>query len=136
MSQENVEVVRRIYDAVGERDGVTPFEFYAHDIVWDLSRARTAFLYSTTVFHGHEGVRQMWRESLAAFGEVDLHAEELIDAGDQVVAVIRELEVGRASGAPVTANHAALWTLADGKVTRMQTFDDRQQALEAVSLSE
>jgi len=60
-----------------------------------------------------------------------LHAEELIDAGDQVVAVIRELEVGRASGAPVTANHAALWTLADGKVTRMQTFDDRQQALEA-----
>jgi ketosteroid isomerase-like protein len=135
MSRENVEIIRRIYDAVAQRDGVTPFEFYAQDIVWDLSRARTAFLYSRPVFHGHEGVRQCWRESLSAFGEVDLHVAELIDAGEQVVAVIREREVGRASGAPVTSAHAALWTLADGKVSRMQTFDDRQQALAAAGLS-
>jgi len=38
MSQENVEVVRGIYDAVARRDAVTPFEVYAEDIVWDVSK--------------------------------------------------------------------------------------------------
>ena len=88
------------------------------------------------VYHGHEGVRQFWRESLSAFGEFNFEVEELIDAGDQVLAVIREREVGRASGAPVETTHLAVYTLADGKVIQMQLFDDRQQALEAAGLSE
>ena len=40
MSQENVELVRRIYDAAARRDDATPFEFYAVDIVWDLTNTR------------------------------------------------------------------------------------------------
>jgi ketosteroid isomerase-like protein len=136
MSQENVEIVRGIYDAVARRDDVTPFEVYAEDIVWDFSKLRTAFLYSTPIFHGHEGVRQCWREGLSAFSEADLEVEELVDAGDRVLAVIREREVGRASGVSVEATHQAVWTLADRKVVRMQVFDDRQEALEAAGLSE
>jgi len=136
MSQENVEVVRRIYDAVARRDGVTPFEVYAEDIVWDVSQARRAFLFTKPVYRGHEGVRQGWREWLSAFGEIDVEVEELTDAGDQVLAAIREREVGRGSGVPVETTHAAVWTLADGKVIQMQLFDDRQQALEAVGLRE
>jgi ketosteroid isomerase-like protein len=49
MSQENVEVVRGIYDAIARRDGVTPFQFYAEDIVWDVSQARRAFLFTKPV---------------------------------------------------------------------------------------
>ena len=75
-------------------------------------------------------------ELLSAFGEIDFEVEKLIDAGDQVLAVIREREIGRASGVPVESTHLAVWRLADGKVARMQIFDDRQQALEAVGLSE
>ena len=136
MSQENVEIVRGIYDAVTRRDDVTPYEVYAEDIVWDLSNTQRALLFTKPVYHGHEGVRQFWREGLSGFGEIDLELEGLIDAGDQVLAVIREREVGRASGVPVEATHLAVWTLTDGKVTRMQVFDDRQQALEAAGLRE
>jgi ketosteroid isomerase-like protein len=135
MSRENVEIVRSIYDAVARRDDVTPFEFYAEGIVWDMSNLRRAALYMKPVYHGHEGVRESWRESLAAFGQVDFEVEELIDAGDQVLAAIREREVGRASGVPVEASHLAVWTLADGKVIRLQIFDNRQAALEAAGLS-
>jgi ketosteroid isomerase-like protein len=81
-------------------------------------------------------VRQFWRDRLSAFREIDYKVEELIDAGDQVLATIREREVGRASGAPVEVTTLAVFTLADGKVTQLQVFDDRQQALEAVGLSE
>jgi ketosteroid isomerase-like protein len=136
MSRENVDVVRGIYDAVARRDAIAPFEVYAEDIVWDLSKARRAALNPKPVYHGHEGVRQAWRDALSAFGEVDFEVEELIDAGDQVLAVIHEREVGRASGVPVETSHLAVWTLADAKVIRMQVFDDRQQALEAVGLRE
>src|SRR5437764_14350651 len=134
MSQENVELVRKVYDAAARRDDVTAFEFYAEDIVWDISNSGRAAMGVEPVYEGHEGVRQYWREVLSVFGEVDFEVEEMVDAGDQVLAVIREREVGRASGAPVESTHFALWTVADGKVIRLQIFDDRQQGLEAAGL--
>ena len=134
MSEENLDVVRRIYDAAARRDDVIPFEVYAEDIIWDISNSRRALLAMKPVYHGHDGVRQYWRENVSVFGEVDFEVEELIDAGDQVLAVIREREVGRASGVPVETTHLAVYTLRGSKVIQMQVFDDRQQALEAAGL--
>jgi ketosteroid isomerase-like protein len=136
MSQANVDVVRRIYDAAARRDDLIPFEVYAEDIIWDISNSRRALLAMKPVYHGHDGVRQYWRENISVFGGVDFEVEELIDAGDQVLAVIREREVGRASGVPVETTHLALYTLTGGKVIQMQVFDDRQQALKAAGLKE
>ena len=136
MSQANVDAVRRLYEAAARRDDVIPFEVYAEDIIWDISNSRRALLAMKPIYHGHEGVRQYWRETTSAFGEIDFEVEELIDAGEQVLAVIREREVGRASGAPVEATHLAVYTLSGGKVTQLQVFDDREQALEAAGLVE
>ena len=136
MSQGNVEIVREIYDAVARRDAATPFAYYAEDTIWDVSKSGRATVMDSSVYHGHAGVRRFWREGVAVFGEVDLDVEELIDAGGQVVAVIRERAIGRASGALVEASHVAILTLAHAKVIRMQVFDDRAEALKAVGLSE
>jgi ketosteroid isomerase-like protein len=136
MSRENVEVVRTIYDAVARRDVATPFRLYANDIIWDLSNWRPAELDPMPVYIGHDGVRKAWRDRLSAWGEVDFEVEELRDVGDRVVAVIRDRQLGRSSGVPIDGTHAAVWTLAEGKVTRLQVFDDRRQALGAVGLSE
>jgi ketosteroid isomerase-like protein len=135
VSRENVEIVRRIYDAVAQRDAATPFAYYAEDIVWDVSNSRRATLMHS-VYHGHEGVRQSWRDGLSAFGEIDFEVKELIDAGDQVLAVIRERAVGRASGVPVETTHLAVLTLSGGKVIQVQMFDDPQQAREAAGLAD
>ena len=102
----------RDLDAVARRDDVTPYEVYAEDIVWDLSNSGRELMLTKPVYQGHEGVRQFWREALSVFGEIDFEVEELIDAGDQVLAVIRERQVGRASGVPVETTHLAVWTLA------------------------
>jgi ketosteroid isomerase-like protein len=125
----NVGTVLRIYDAAARRDDLTPFELYAEDIVWDLSHTRAALMYSKPVFHGHEGVREAWREGVAAFRDASYALEELGELDDNhVLALVREHHVGRASGAPVDATHFALWTLAGGKAVRMQTFEDRAAA--------
>jgi ketosteroid isomerase-like protein len=136
MSRENVELVRGIYEAVARRDDVSPFEVYADDIVWDMSHVRFSHLLTRSTFHGHEGVRQFWREMVAGFGIWDLEVEEIIDAGDRVLAVVRDHAEGRASGVWVEAGHVAVWTLSGGKVIRLQTFEDRRPALEAAGLSE
>ena len=136
MSQENVEIVQRIYEAAARRDEMAAFEVYAEDIVWDMSHWRRAFLYSQPIYHGHEGVRDAWREGLSAFSEIDFEIKDLVDAGDRVLVVVAERERGRASGVPVKASHLAVWMLSDGKVTGLQVFDDRQQALEAAGLPE
>src|SRR4051794_30224274 len=136
MSQENVEIVRGIYEAFARRDNATPFEMYAEDIVWDYSNARRSRLGPKPVYHGHEGVREAWRDGLSAFNEFHFELEELTDAGDHVLATVRERNIGRASGAAVEATHFAVWTLAAGKVTRLQVFDERQPALEAAELAE
>jgi len=133
MSQENVEIVRGIYDAVTRRDPEAAFAVYAEDIVWEVSDSSRAAVMDP-VYRGHEGVRRFWRDGLSVFGEIDFEVEELTDAGDRVLAVIREREIGRASRVPVEGRHLAVWTLADGKVTRMQVFDDRRQALGAAGL--
>src|SRR5262245_8258965 len=122
MSQENLEIVRGIYDAVTRRDGVAPYEVYAEDIVWDISNSRRAAVGMEPVYEAHEGVRRFWRDAVSVFGEIDFEIEELTETGEQVLAVGREREVGRASGAPLETTHIAVWTLAGGKVTRMQLF--------------
>ncbi|MGE5745865.1 MAG: hypothetical protein ACM33U_01225 [Solirubrobacterales bacterium] len=56
MSEENVEVVRGIYDATARRDNVTPFEVYAAYVVVYISNMRRAALGMKPVYHGPEGV--------------------------------------------------------------------------------
>ena len=135
MSQENVEIVRGIYDATARRDNKAPFEVFAEDIVWDLSRSARGAMIGEPVAQGHAGVRQAWTDLVSALGDLAFDLE-VIDAGERVLAVVRERWVGRASGVPVEAAHLAVWTLADGKVTQMQLFDDRREALEAAGLRE
>jgi ketosteroid isomerase-like protein len=74
MSQENVEIVRGLYAAFARRDSEAPFEHYASDIEWDTSRVWAGL--GLSIAHGHDGVRQMFRELLGAFREFDF---EVVD---------------------------------------------------------
>jgi ketosteroid isomerase-like protein len=86
MSQENVEIVRRAYEAAGEQGNVeTLLEFCSADIEYrtrpDLPDART--------YRGHDGVRALAAEWRRIFPDLHFEPEELIDAGDRVVALMR-----------------------------------------------
>jgi ketosteroid isomerase-like protein len=76
---------------------------------------------------------ETWVES---FEEFAWEAEDLIDAGDRVVAVIRESGRGRGSGVVLDHRYGAVYTIRDGKVARLQWFHDKEQALESVGLRE
>ncbi len=139
MSQENVEIVRRVYAAAARRDTPAVLELYDADVELDPSRLQFAGLAGDDagMYHGHEGLRRFFREWHEAWRVIDYDFDELIDAGDeQVISVVTRHARGRASGADVARPVALVWTLRGNKVARVVWFLSRAEALEAVGLSE
>ena len=86
------------------------------------------------VYHGHDGVRELWTEAKRVFGGFKNIPERMFDAGDRVVAFIRIEGVGAKSGVAVQARIAHMHTIRGGKVIRVESFEDRDEALRAAGI--
>jgi ketosteroid isomerase-like protein len=137
MSKENVEIVRRLYDAVARRDSAAVFSLYDPEVVIDGTRHQWAeVLGSDGVFRGHEGVREFSAGYYEEWEDLDDDLEELIDAGDRVVSISTIRARGRASGIEVEWKHnAGVWTIEHGRITRVVWCRDRDEALAAAGVS-
>jgi len=62
--------------------------------------------------------------------------DEWIDAGDDVIAVLRSLGRGKRSGVPVEQRQSHVWTLRDGKLRRLRIYPSKTEALKVVGLEE
>ena len=62
-----------------------PFEVYGPEIEWYSGFDGLGF---EQVYRGHDGVRAYWRHWLEAWESIEFHLDDVIDAGDQVVALI------------------------------------------------
>ena len=90
------------------------------------------------VYRGHDGVRAFWRDWLSAWSDLHFEIQDLLDAGDEVVLLVREQrQWGRRSGiATDVPPYGMVFTLRDGKVIRVRAYPDQEAALEAAGLSE
>jgi ketosteroid isomerase-like protein len=131
MSQENVEIVRRCYGFLTDRDFSAVAELAHPDVVIDLSRN----VFNPATYRGRDGVRR-WIEGVdEIWDDFQLEPEELIDAGDIVFAAARISGTGRGSGVEAEMRIFAIWTLREGKVSRVTGgYRDRAEALEAAGL--
>jgi ketosteroid isomerase-like protein len=134
MSQENVEIIRRGYAHVAATKNL-PAEIMAPDIVWDMSKFRGWPEQAT--YEGIDGVRAFLRDWLEAWEDWELDLDSLHDAsGDKVVAIVHQRGKSKSTGLLVDMVFGQVWTLRDGKETRMEMYADPAEALEAVGLSE
>ena len=130
MSEETVEIVRRVYEAAAQRDSETVLALYDPEV--ELDNTRLGIVGTVGVYHGHEGLRRFFSIWHEAWESVDYEVEELIDAGDdQVVAVVTRHGRGRSSGADVELHVVLLWTVRVGKVVRVVWFPTREEAMQA-----
>jgi ketosteroid isomerase-like protein len=138
MSHENVEIVRRAFEAfnglglTSERGYRVAVELLDAEIEWHDQRE----LPGATVHHGIEEVMRH-----LASAEESVHYEpadllELLDAGTRVVAVYRIHARGRASGVPVEREAVHVYRLRNEKIERVEIFASRAEALESAGLSE
>ena len=134
MSQENVEFVRAVYASVGRGIDEELWDRVPPDFVADWSRR----LIEPEVVRGPEKVRSYLSRGWEAFAEgYRNEPEEIIDAGDKVVAFVRAIGTGKASGAQVSARVAHVWTFREGRPVAVKYFgESTTEALEAAGLSE
>jgi ketosteroid isomerase-like protein len=134
MSQENVEMVRRVY-ALLDRGDEAVWDLIPGGFVLDFSRR----LIDPMVLRGVDQVRAAYLRELPETwsGPPKWEPEELIDAGDKVLAFVRTGARGRSSGVEVEVRVWNLWTFENGKLSKWEYFgDNRPAALEAAGLSE
>ena len=128
MSEQNVEVLRELFDDWGRGDFRAPAALYDPHVVLvtrpDLPDAEVCV--------GADNVRAYMRAYLGPLTGVRWTAEEFIDADNSVVVVARQHGVGKESGIPVEGQLFTVWTFRGQQVIRLEFFPDREQALEAV----
>jgi ketosteroid isomerase-like protein len=131
MSEENVSVVRRVYDSLDNPDESVR-ALWDPDVEFDVSRDVWGALVGGGHYRGLEGVRAWMLDLYSAWERMELDCEELIDVGDdQVISVLRVHGWGRLSGIEVEYHPAGIWTLRDGTVRRVVWFASREEALAA-----
>ena len=131
MSQENVEIVRAMWDAFLGDDPTSGLSFCDPDIEWDGSN-----LPDGKIARGREAIVEHAIRWAEMWEDWKFEPQQFIDAGrDEVVLIFRE--TGRSdSGLWMDERHAELYRLRDGKVVYRKGFSDPAEALEAVGLSE
>jgi ketosteroid isomerase-like protein len=87
-----------------------------------------------TVYRGHQGVREMFREISEAFAELRIDTPEIRDLDDRIVAIGRIRSRGIESGAETESPFAYLAEVKGGKAKRVRAYLDPREALEAAGL--
>ena len=129
MSQENVEVVRQIYDAWNDGD-VSRLP----DLFDEQTRLRLNAMMGP--YFGHQGVRQFVADLRADWLQLAISVQETLDGGDKVLAIVREDGVGRSSRVPISSIETHVWAVRDGRAFRADAYPNRAKALEAAGISE
>jgi ketosteroid isomerase-like protein len=128
MSERNVELVRRAVPNLDVFWGM--LDEY---VVWDVRAYPGVDLGPVHV--GREDVIKSSRHYWGTFDDYRVEIEEIIDAGQSVVLVVREVGRGKGSGAPVERRQAQVWTFRDDRIIRWECFPTKADALEAVGVS-
>jgi ketosteroid isomerase-like protein len=126
LSQENVEITRRLFRAETPeefRDMLHPeVEFHPEQMGW-----------TGRVLHGPEEVGTFFHQWIGTFKDYRVELTELVEAADSVIVEVHQRGRGKGSGAPVEVHHWDVITLRDGKVVHWASFRDRDSALAAAS---
>jgi ketosteroid isomerase-like protein len=131
MSQENVELVRRMWEAFLENDLQAALAAYDPDVEWDGTN-----LPDGQVGRGVDAIMDHITRWSAMWESWNVEVEQVIDAGnEQVVVLIRE--TGRSTnGLDMDERHAELYRMRGGRIVRREGFSDPNAALKAVGLME
>ena len=132
MSQENVETLRRGLEAFNRADVKAALEVLDAEVEWYPAVQR--MLGERTVYRGHEGVRDMFRNMDEVYLEFRIEDAEFRDLGDRVIATCRIRARGRQSEAESDTPFGYLFDFRNGKVVRVRAFLDPKEALEAAGL--
>jgi ketosteroid isomerase-like protein len=125
--KDNLEVVRDMLEDYLRGDYESALPAFSHDVEVITSLER---------FHGRSGVVEEARRWEDMWIDYRFEVDDLVGAGEKVVLLYHQ--VGRAKGSGVEVEERAGWvyTLEEGKITRVEMFQDGDAALRAAGMEE
>jgi ketosteroid isomerase-like protein len=134
VSEKNIEIVRRTCELWSRGDLEATLDLIAPDARWEPSGK---FIGSGQTYNGHEGVQEFWEIFREAWTGISLEPVEFNELDEnRLLTRTRFRGTGRASGIETEAELFVIWTLEGDKVSRYQSFGNRDEALKAAGLSE
>ena len=123
--KENVEVVRDMLEDYvrGDYEAALPAFAQEVEVVTSLER-----------FRGPAGVVEEAKRWEEMWSDYRFEVQGLVDADDKVVLLYRQVGKAKESGVEVEERAAWVYTLREGKITRVEMFQDRETALRAAGV--
>jgi ketosteroid isomerase-like protein len=131
MSQENVEIVGKMYGAFHAGDAEGALSCFDPEVVVDASRRVDG-----GIGHGREELNKIIIRWVGTFNEWREEIEEMRDLGSLVYVVATQRGRGKGSGVEVENRYALLYEVRGDKITRMTVYQNPAEALEAAGLRE
>ena len=133
MSQENVEIVRGMYEFPSGRDWDGILELVDPDVE---QHGTVGGLEEGHISRGVDQIRQRFEaENIEVWEEHRIEPVRFIDAGERVVVIQHEYQRGKGSGVEIEIDTASVLDVRGGRIVRIQPYMNPAAALEAVGLS-
>jgi ketosteroid isomerase-like protein len=132
MAHDNVEIVRAVLDAWNESRLDSVSHLISDDITWlevdgKLETAGSELKGRGKVLAGMDS--EVWQS-------YRLEPETVVELKGRVLAILREIARGRASGLEVEGRWGYVVTVRDGKIERVEAYRDPREALAAAGVSD
>ncbi len=131
MSEENVELIRRLIEHVNET-GELPSECYDPQVVYTTHPDDPV----QTTYRGIEGVRRAWANIGESWDRIHIAVLGVTETEEAVVAHLRLQLRGHGSGIELEVEQSLVYWMRDGKIVKVEQHLSRADALQAVGLGE
>jgi ketosteroid isomerase-like protein len=131
MSERDAEVLREVYDAFNRRDLAAIERHCSPDISWRWGR----HFFETDAL-GWPAVREFFDRWLESLPDTRVEVEQILDAGDRLVALLRQTGSGPGSGVGTEMTYAQVITFEEGLVRDVRNYLDREEALATAGQNE
>ena len=125
MANEIFAIVERAHEALNSGDIDTLVGLCDQDFRLDMSDR----IFNPAVYQGHDGIRRFYAEVQDVWEVYIWEPEQLIEAGSDVVALLRSTGRGRESGAEVERETAIVWSQRERRLTGLRFYRNRDEAL-------
>ncbi len=146
MSTEAVQIVQRIQSALVGTDVVEALDDEEADRVlramfgelaepdFEVAMIGPGYLPARLETAGPDGFGEVWREWTSPFEHFRIEVDDVIDAGEHVVSLVRQAGRTKTGGVEIAAAAAAVWTVRGGKLQRVEFHLDQAAALRAAGI--
>lgn len=122
----NAEMVQSLYEAFARGDAPAVLSALDSDVIW--MEAENVGYDDRNPYRGPQAVGEgVFGRIMSDIPNFSVHPERFIDGGDTVVTLGRYRGTHKATGRPIDAQFAHVWTIRNGRVTNFQQYTDTAQ---------